>query len=89
MRIELHDSQLEEIDMEGVLGFAESIILDARRLWTEGNLDQRQRLQKVLFPKGVSYSNQSGFGTIETSLFFRWLALVQDKNDGFGVPDGI
>jgi hypothetical protein len=77
----LHDAQLDEIDIEGVLGFAETLILDARRLWMEGTLDQRQRLQKVLFPKGVSYSNQSGFGTTETILFFRWLALVQEKNE--------
>ena len=87
-RMELHDAQIEEIDIEGVLGFAESIILDARRLWMEGTLDQRQRLQKVLFPKGVTYSHQTGFGTTETSLFFRWLALVQEKKDGLASPTG-
>ena len=74
--MELHEAQIEQINIEGVLGFAETIILDASRLWIEGNLDQRQRLQMVLFPKGVTYSNQSGFGTTETSLFFRWLAIV-------------
>jgi site-specific DNA recombinase len=87
-RMELHDKQIEEIDIEGVLGFAENIILDARRLWTEGTLDQRQRLQKVLFPSGVTYSNQAGFGTKETSLFFRWLALVQEKKDNLASPTG-
>ena len=61
--------------------------VDARRLWTEGNLDQRQRrFQKVIFPNGVSYSNQSGFGTTETSLFFRWLALVKEEKEGLASP---
>ncbi len=87
-RMELHEAQIEQIDIEGVLGFAETVILDARRVWIEGTLDQRQRLQKVLFPKGVSYSNQTGFGTTETSLFFRWLALVQEKKDGLASPTG-
>jgi len=48
-RIELHEAELEEIDIEGVLGFAETLILDARRLWIEGTLDQRHQLQTVLF----------------------------------------
>ena len=30
----------------------------------------------------MTYSHQTGFGTTETSLFFRWLALVQEKKDG-------
>jgi site-specific DNA recombinase len=87
-KIELHEGQIEEFDIEGVLSFAETIILDARRLWIEGTLDQRQRLQKVLFPKGVTYSNQSGFGTTETSLFFQWLAVVEKKNKGLASPTG-
>jgi len=73
----LHDAQVGQLNIEGVLRFAENII--APRLWMEGTLDQRQRLQTVLFPKGVTYSNASGFGTAETSLFFRWLATVQEK----------
>lgn len=55
---------------------------------SEGTLDQRQRLQKVLFPKGVSYSPESGFGTSETGLFFRWWALVDNKNHTLASPPG-
>jgi len=76
------------LNIEGVLGLAENIILDASRLWMEGTLDQRQRLQTVLFPKGVTYSNRSGFGTTETSLFFRWLAIVQEKKQDLASPTG-
>ena len=78
----------KEIDIEGVLGFAESVILNARRMWTEGTLEQRQRLQKVVFPKGVTYSNLAGFGTVETSLFFRWLAVVREKKYALASPTG-
>ena len=46
----------DEIDIEGVLGFAEHALAQPARLWSESSLDQRQRLQKVRFPHGVTYS---------------------------------
>ncbi|MDG2307222.1 MAG: recombinase zinc beta ribbon domain-containing protein [Candidatus Binatia bacterium] len=76
VRTELHDEELAEIDVEGVLNFAEVLLLDTRRLWIEGNLAQRQRLQKVLFPAGITFDQENGFGTAETASFFRWLAAV-------------
>lgn len=50
--MQLHEKELDEIDVEGVLNFAEAMMLDARRLWIEGDLGQKQRLQRVLFPRG-------------------------------------
>lgn len=58
-RMQLHEKELDEIDVEGALNFADAVMFDARRLWIEGDLGQRQRLQKVLFPKGVTYSPPS------------------------------
>jgi len=46
-------AKLEGYDVESVLGFAEHIILNASRLWLEASSDQKERLQKVLFPRGV------------------------------------
>ncbi len=42
VRTELHEEELAEIDVEGVLIFAEVLLLDTRRLWIESTLDQRQ-----------------------------------------------
>lgn len=52
--VAVHEARLEEIDIEGVLGFAEHVLEQPARLWSESSLDQRQRLQKVLFPHGVT-----------------------------------
>jgi hypothetical protein len=52
-------------------------MLHVRRLWIEGDVGQRQRFQKLLFPKGVTYDPESGSGTAETAVFFRWLAAVR------------
>ena len=87
-RTQLHEEEMAEIDVEGVLNFAETVILDARRLWIEGDLGQRQRLQKVLFPKGVTYDPETGFGTAETALFFRWLSGIPSTESRKASPTG-
>ncbi len=43
------------------------------RLWLELSLDQKQRLQKVLFPGGLSFSSERGFGTAAISNVFNAL----------------
>jgi hypothetical protein len=81
--MELHDASLDELDVEGVLNFAEHVLLNTSRLWVECSLEQKQRLQSILFPKGVTYS-KGAFGTTELSRIFRMLHLVS----GQGATDG-
>ena len=50
------EAKLEGYDMQGVLAFAEHVILNAARLWTEFSSEQKQRLQQVLFPEGVAFA---------------------------------
>jgi hypothetical protein len=49
--MELNDAVLDQLDIDGVLAFAEHVVTNAARLWTELELVQKQRLQQVLFPK--------------------------------------
>jgi hypothetical protein len=44
VRIELEDAKLDEIDLEGVLGFAEHVLTNAARLWMEAAPEQKTRL---------------------------------------------
>jgi hypothetical protein len=71
--VALHEARIDEIDVEGVVAFAEHVLANAAQLWLESSLDQRQRLQSVLFPRGVTYSAAGVFGTAETSVIFRFL----------------
>ena len=50
--------------MAAVLKFAEHFMLNDARLWWEFSSDQKQRLQKVLFPEGVQFEG----GTIQTAV---------------------
>ena len=49
-QIDRHTSELEELDVEGILAFAERVLPCASDLWQEASLDQRQRLQQLFFP---------------------------------------
>jgi hypothetical protein len=50
--IDLEAAGQEEIDVEGLLGFAEYVLTNAARLWMEATAEQRPRLQCALFPEG-------------------------------------
>lgn len=82
-----HDAKLESFDVEAVLNFAEHVILNAARLWTEFSLEQKQRLQKVVFPEGVTFS-EVGFGTAATCLFFNLLQQPQPQKASLVGPAG-
>jgi hypothetical protein len=44
-RIDRHSGQLEELDVEGILAFAERVLPRAADLWVQASLEQRQRPQ--------------------------------------------
>ena len=85
--VELAEATGEELDVEGVLAFAQHVLTNAARLWEQAPLDQRQRLQAVLFPKGLT-SDGSGFGTPVTCLAFSELPSSDGAQDGLASPTG-
>jgi hypothetical protein len=48
-----HAEAVDELDVEGILAFAERILLRASDLWVQASLDDKQRLQQLFFPEGV------------------------------------
>jgi site-specific DNA recombinase len=54
--MELREAQTEEIEIETVLNYAEMVLTNASNLWKAAPSEQKQRLQQVLFPEGVTYS---------------------------------
>ncbi len=45
LRIDRHSTQLEEMDLEGILVFAERLLPSAANTWIQASLGQKQRLQ--------------------------------------------
>lgn len=72
--IQEHEFRLREIDeidndLCKCLKYACKMIENIDTLWIKGDLDLKQRLQKLIFPKGLSY-NLSDFRTAEISSLF-------------------
>jgi hypothetical protein len=69
------------------LSFAEDLLLNIAGVWERFSLDQKQRLQEVLFPNGVEY--QDGvYRTQQMSFLFRGLESVQGMDERFGSANG-
>ena len=86
--VAVHEARVDELDVQGILGFAEHLLSSAARMWCEASLDQRQRLQRVLFPQGVTYSPDGTFGTAETSVIFRLPQVLPTEKASEASPTG-
>jgi site-specific DNA recombinase len=87
VQAEIRGTQLEDINLEEVLRFADKILLRTDRLWMESALDQRQRLQKTLFPDGIEFDGEE-FGTAVTPLLFRLLEEDSEDESCLASPTG-
>jgi hypothetical protein len=56
--IDRHAAQVEKLDVEGILAFAERVLPRASDLWVQASLEQRQRLQQLFFPDGVVFDGK-------------------------------
>jgi hypothetical protein len=54
-QIDYHAEAVDELDVQGILAFAERILPRASDLWVQASLDYRQRLQALFFPEGIAY----------------------------------
>ena len=81
-RIYRHSSQLDELDVEGILAFAERILPRASDLWVQAALDQRQRFQQLFFPDGIAFDGNRFIGTGVTAPAFSYLREIRTENEG-------
>ena len=81
LRIDRHASEVEELDVEGILAFAERILPRAADLWTQSSLDQRQRFQQLFFPEGITFDGNGFVGTAATDRAFSYLPGLVTGNE--------
>lgn len=86
--MELRDAQSEEIEIETVLDYAEMVLTNASNLWKSAPAEQKQRLQQVLFPDGVTYS-EGKYRTAVTCLLFNGVGTMGVKKEGLVALPGI
>jgi site-specific DNA recombinase len=82
------DARIDELDLQAAVSFGEFVLLNAPGLWIQLSLDQKQRLQQSLFPRGVQFEN-GVYRTAETSMVFLELDAKQLKKEGLVALTGI
>jgi hypothetical protein len=85
--IDLAEATGEELDIDAVLAFAQHVLTDAARMWEQTTFDQRLRLQRALFPEGVSFDG-SEIRTTVTCLAYGQLSAPQSAENGLASPTG-
>ena len=89
VQIDQHAAQLEELDVEGILAFAERVLPRAADLWVQASLEQRQRLQQLFFPEGVAFDGIRFNRTAVTAPFFSTLEPVEGAEESLVGAGGI
>ena len=88
-RIDRHSGQLDELDVEGILAFAERVLPRAADLWVQASLEQRQRFQQLFFPQGISFDGNRFVGTRVTAPAFSYLRPIEGANERMVDQTGI
>ena len=82
VRIDRHSGQLEELDVEGILAFAERVLPRASYLWGQASLEQRRRFQQLFFPEGIAFDGNRFVRTAVTGPASSYLREIDVGNEG-------
>ena len=89
VQIDRHSTQLEDLDVEGILAFAERVLPKASELWVHASLDQRQRLQQLFFPEGVPFDGKRFSRTAVNAAAFSYLRPIQQGDENLVDQTGV
>jgi site-specific DNA recombinase len=81
IQIDRHTTELEELDVEGILAFAERVLPRASELWVHASLDRRQRLQQLFFPEGVPFDGKGFSRTLVNAAAFSYLRPIRQRDE--------
>ena len=70
VKISMSESKTDQFDIEGALAYATSFIRDLSRQWFDLPAEMRPRFQNMIFPEGIPFIRNKGFGTAKLSVIF-------------------
>ena len=80
-QIDRHAESIEELDVQGILAFAERVLPRAADLWVQASLNQKQRLQQLFLPEGIAFDGNRFNRTAATAPFFKYLAPSEGADE--------
>jgi hypothetical protein len=78
-KIDLHTAATDQLDVEGILAFAEHVPPNAADMWVHASLPQKQRFQQLFFPHGLEFDGQSSSNRRNLPCFQRFSACRRPK----------
>lgn len=69
-KISLSESRIDQFDIEAAVIYATNFISDLGRQWFDLSPKLRPRFQKLIFPAGLWYEPNKGFGTAKLGLIY-------------------
>ena len=72
---------VDELNVQGILAFAERILPRASDLWVQASLDYKPRLQQLFFPEGIAYDGNRFNRTAVTAPLFNYLASSESADE--------
>ena len=69
-KIAISETKIDQYDMETILSYAKQAITDIAKQWLNLVPTLRARFQKLIFPEGIAYDRDTGFGTVKLGCIF-------------------
>jgi site-specific DNA recombinase len=88
-QIDHHAESIEELDVQGILAFAERVLPRAADLWVQASLNQKQGLQQLFLPEGIAFDGNRFNRTAATAPFFKYLARGESADESMVSRTGI
>ena len=86
-QIALNELKIDGMEIETVIAFARNLLENASNLWLKAPLQQREKLQKVLFPEGLTYK-EGKLGTTVTGSAFNFLQQSAERKSSMATRHG-
>ena len=79
-RISVSEARIEQFDLEGTVIYATKFIADLGRQWFDLVPHLQPKFQKLVFPEGIPYTREKGFGTAKLGLVYELNQHFADQN---------
>ena len=78
---------IDDLDMDGLLAFAEGVLRKSAKLWSELDLKQKLVFQKSIFPEGLRFDGKE-FGNADIPFIFKALKDIRAGKSKMASPRG-
>jgi site-specific DNA recombinase len=73
LEAKIAEAEAEKATFEQLWNFSRSLLVDIATAWERANIDQKQRVQNVLFPSGLKYHPEKGILNLDNDCLFNQL----------------